>query len=65
MHGGICGQNLAARAYSCYLLKSLVRLIVLTISARSMGSFFASLSGLQDDRSLPGNFYSCTLQNSR
>ena len=32
MYNGICGQNLATGAYSCCLLKSLVRLTVLTIS---------------------------------
>ena len=37
------------------LLKSLVRLTVLTISARCRGSVFASLSSLQDERSLPSS----------
>ena len=50
VHGGICEQNLAARAYSCCLLRPLVRLPILKISARSKGSVLAFLTILQDER---------------
>ena len=51
VYDGICGQNVAAGTYSCCLLKSLVRLPVLTISALSKGGVLASLTSYQDERS--------------